>query len=188
MPRFFLAALLCAAPLTAAYAQHDHHDGHDMQMGSMTMPTTGVPTESGQSAFGAITEVVAILEADPKTDWAKVDIDTLRDHLVDMDNVTLHAHVASSPVANGMRFDVTGDEAVRDSIRRMVKSHASMTTEDGGQHVTVTEIPAGASMTVIANDAAGGTRIRALGFFGAMTGGVHHQLHHLMMAKGEMHH
>ena len=47
------------------------------------------PTEAGQGAFAAIQEIVAILEADPDTDWSKVDIDALRQHLVDMNAVTL---------------------------------------------------------------------------------------------------
>jgi hypothetical protein len=43
-----------------------------------------VPQLSGQDAFGAIQEIVGMLEADPATDGSKVDIDALRDHLLDM--------------------------------------------------------------------------------------------------------
>jgi len=77
----------------------------------------GGPKEPSESAFAAIQEVVAILMADPKTDWSKVDIDALRRHLVDMNKLTLFANVASTPIDGGMRFDVTGEGAVRDSIR-----------------------------------------------------------------------
>ena len=70
-----------------------------------------MPTEAGQGAFAAIQEIVAILEADPNTDWSKVDIDALRQHLVDMNAVTLEAKVANAPVEGGLRFDVTGDGA-----------------------------------------------------------------------------
>jgi hypothetical protein len=188
--RFALAAALLAAPLTATFAQHEHHggSGHEMAAGPGAPAMAAMPTESGQAAFGAITEVVNILQADPATDWSKVDVDALRNHLVDMDNVTLHARVTNIPVAGGMRFDVAGDGPVRDSIRRMVASHASMANEEGGQHVIVAETPDGATMTVTSDGPAGAARISALGFFGAMTGGVHHQQHHLMMARGEMHH
>ena len=55
-----------------------------------------------------------ILEADPKTDWSKVDIEALRRHLIDMNNVTLYADVRSEPVEGGMRFTVTGAGAVKD--------------------------------------------------------------------------
>lgn len=184
------AALLGAAPLAALHAQHEHQggSGHDMPAAPAATGMAALPTESGQAAFGAITEVVGILQADPRTDWSKVNIDALRDHLVDMDNVSLHARVTNVPVAGGMRFDIAGDGAVRDSIRRMTASHAGMANGQDGQHVTVAETPDGATMIVTSDDPAGSARIRALGFFGAMTGGVHHQLHHLMMARGEMHH
>ena len=36
------------------------------------------PTQSGQAAFAAIQEIVGILEADPRTDWTKVDVEALR--------------------------------------------------------------------------------------------------------------
>ena len=51
-----------------------------------------------------IQEIVAMLAADPQTDWSKVNIEALREHLVDMDNVTLHAHATSEDVDNGVRF------------------------------------------------------------------------------------
>jgi hypothetical protein len=33
------------------------------------------PTMPGQEAFGAIQEIVRILDADPKTDWSRVDLE-----------------------------------------------------------------------------------------------------------------
>ena len=48
----------------------------------------------GQDAFGTIQEIVQILQSDPKTDWSKVNIDALRQHLIDMNEVTLHAAAA----------------------------------------------------------------------------------------------
>ena len=86
---------------------------HGQMMGEM-------PTQPGQSAFAAIQEIVGILEADPATDWSKVNIDVLREHLVDMDAVTLHAAITSEAVENGIRFVASSDEPVRSSIRRMV--------------------------------------------------------------------
>ena len=48
-----------------------------MGRGNMTRaaPGSAATTEAGQIAFAAIQEIVAILEADPQTDWSKVDID-----------------------------------------------------------------------------------------------------------------
>jgi hypothetical protein len=64
------------------------------------------PLEPGQSAFAAIQEIVEILETDPATDWSKVDVEALRRHLIDMDNVTLAAEVEAAAVNGGARFTV----------------------------------------------------------------------------------
>ncbi len=47
---------------------------------------------TGQDAFGAIQEIVQALQSDPKTEWSKVNIEALRQHLIDITiEVTLHA-------------------------------------------------------------------------------------------------
>jgi hypothetical protein len=140
--------------------------------------------EPGQSAFGAIQEIVEILEADSGTDWSKVDIEGLRRHLVDMDNVTLASTVDAAAVDGGARFTITGTGKVAGSIRRMVVAHAeSMDGVDGWRFVAA-ERPDGATLTVTAPDVATQSKIRALGFIGVMTRGMHHQEHHLMIASG----
>jgi hypothetical protein len=45
----------------------------------------------------------------------------------------------------------------------------------------------GVKLTVTSPDPKQVTRLKALGFMGIMVHGGHHQPHHLMMAKGEMH-
>ncbi len=59
------AAMMFVA--TNAMAQHAH--------------TSGSPSETGQSQFAAIAEIVTLLRDDPNTDWEQVDIKALRDHL-----------------------------------------------------------------------------------------------------------
>jgi hypothetical protein len=50
-----------------------------------------VPTTPGQEVFGTIQEIVKILESDPTTNWSKVNIVALHEHLIDMDEVTMRA-------------------------------------------------------------------------------------------------
>jgi hypothetical protein len=183
------ALALTAPPATAQGPRHTpgmiHSPGLDM---SAAKPAA-LPREGGQSAFAAVGEISNMLQADPATDWSKVDIDALRGHLLDMDNVMMRARVTTTAVAGGARFDIAGDsDAVRQSIRRMVASHSAMTDGDDGRHEVSAPTADGAALTVTAPGDAGEARIRALGFFGLLTGGAHHQQHHLMMAKGEMHH
>lgn len=146
--------------------------------------SAAAPTEPGQSAFAAIQEIVQILEADPRTDWSKVDIEALRQHLIDMNNVTLAAHVAGEPIDGGMKFVVTGDGAVRDSIRRMTTAHAATMDGFGGWHFAAKDTDGGSifEVRVPPQDMA---KLKALGFIGTLTLGMHHQEHHLMIARGE---
>jgi hypothetical protein len=155
---------------------------HQMMMDGGPMVGQG-PTEAGQSAFAAIQEIVAILEADPKTDWSKVNIDALREHLADMDAVTLHAQVDTTPIANGSRFTVTGDGPVKVSIQRMVTAHAATMNGVNGWQFQAITIDSGAMMSVTAPQA-DQAKLKGLGFFGILTLGMHHQQHHLMIARG----
>ena len=74
------------------HGQHMMTQGQHMMSGQHMMhglpPGCAVATQAGQGAFAAIQEVVEILAADSNTDWSKVNIDALRQHLVDMNNVT----------------------------------------------------------------------------------------------------
>jgi hypothetical protein len=192
MTRFaFLFALLAAPGLVFAQdatGQHGgmqhvpgvvSHEGHGMNAGAVS---EGI-LEGGQSAFAAIQEIVAQLMADPETDWNHVDIEALRQHLIDMDNVTLHARVRVEEIEDGARFEATSEnEGVTSSIRTMVMAHAA--TMDGveGWTMQAAELSGGAALIVTGADP---VRIRALGFIGVMTVGMHHQAHHLALATGE---
>ena len=143
-----------------------------------------VATEPGQGAFAAIQEIVEILESDPTTDWNKVNVDALRQHLIDMDNVTLRAEVKSEAIDGGMRFNVSGSGPVKDSIQRMVMAHAATMNGAGGWTFTASETDSGAILSVL-TPAKDVPKLRGLGFLGVMTRGMHHQMHHLMIARGE---
>lgn len=174
--------LLLAATLSLpvpAFAQHTHHT---MQPSPHRAGTQ--LREPGQSAFAAVQEIVALLEADPKTDWGQVNIEALRQHLIDMDNVTLRARVDVEPVDGGARFVVTGGPDVAGSIGRMVKAHAATMNGVGGWRMSAEDRPGGAAITVASPRPADAARMRALGFIGIMTRGMHHQQHHLMLARG----
>jgi hypothetical protein len=143
-----------------------------------------MPKETGQAAFAAIQEIVAMLDADPATNWAKVDIEDLRQHLIDMNNVTLGAIVEVAELEGGIRFSVSGDGLVRESVWRVVMAHAAtMNGVDGWKFAAETS-DSGATLTVSPPDQASMAKLRALGFIGVMTLGMHHQQHHWMLATG----
>jgi hypothetical protein len=183
--RRLLAILTVCLPLqaNAQTAHRDHMATGDMHAAHMRGTAIARPLQAGQGAFAAIQEIVEILEADPNTDWTKVNIDALRQHLVDMNNVTLAAIVKTEPVEGGMRYSVTGSDPITGSIRRMVTAHAATMNNVDGWTFKAADIESGAALTVLvpANDA---SKLRGLGFLGVMTHGMHHQEHHLMIARG----
>jgi hypothetical protein len=143
---------------------------------------------AGQAAFATIREVVRTLEADPNTDWSKVNIEALRQHLIDMDDVTMQSVVAQREIPGGFEADVTGSGRTVGAIRRMTKNHAAMLDAGSDYRASATDIPGGARVRVVArnqSDARAVSRVRGLGFAGILTEGDHHPMHHLALARGE---
>ena len=162
-----------------------HSGAGQHNMVGMHGDKTGQPILPGQDAFGAIQEVVQILQADPATDWSKVKISALRQHLIDMSEVTLHAVAAERNLDNGIEIAVTGEVRTLDAIKRTVPAHITELVKLGW-NAKAEDLPNGVKLTVITNDPKEAIKLHALGFMGIMVQGGHHQPHHLMIAKGEM--
>lgn len=191
-----LGALLITAPLLAQSPpapptpghQPSHQMGHHMHGHHPMTPAAEAPTPPGQDAFGAIAEVVRRLEADPSTDWSKVNLEALRRHLVDMNEVVLRAEVRARPVPGGLAMDITGAARTARAIRAMVVPHAAELGRMDDWLAGTEVIRDGIRLTVTARkpeDAQVVARIRGLGFIGLLVQGGHHGPHHLAMAKGE---
>jgi hypothetical protein len=146
------------------------------------------PTSPGQDAFGAIQEIVQILEADRKTDWSKVDLEALRQHLIDMNEVTLKADAAPKQIDGGLEITVTGTGRTLVAIQRMIPAWVQMANGHGGWSAKAAELPNGELLTVTATNPKEVQHIRGLGFIGLLASGSWHQPHHLAMAKGEFDH
>lgn len=116
------AAFIFAA--STAFSQHAHG--------------TNAVRETGQSQFAAIAEIVSVLRDDPKTNWADVNIDALRNHLMDMDAVTTQARVKKAVTDLAVTFTISGEEAVAHSIQRMVLAHSPMLENATDWRVTAT--------------------------------------------------
>jgi len=165
----------------AANTKHIDHAQH------MRGPKAAKPTMPGQEVFGTIQEIVNILEADPATNWSKVNIAALREHLIDMDEVTMRALTDQQALADGIAITVTGEGRTLDAIKRMVPAHAHELAALGWQART-DDLPNGVKLVVTTSDPRQVMKLNALGFMGIMVQGEHHQIHHLMMAKGGFSH
>ena len=188
-----------ARPTTAS-GQHPMGPGHMQEMMGQhqgMMPMTGdhamrgaetMPTLPGQDAFGAIQEIVSILDTDPKTDWSKVDLEALRQHLIDMNEVTLKAEAAPKKIDGGLEIAVTGSGRTLVAIQRMIPAWVAMANGHDGWSARAAKLPNGELMTVTATDPKEIQHIRGLGFIGLLASGSWHQAHHLAMAQGGFDH
>jgi hypothetical protein len=161
---------------------------HEMHHPRHASGAAGEPLMPGQDAFGAIAEVVRILDTDPATDWSRVDLERLRQHLIDMNEVVLRSQVKQTPVPGGLAMEVTGSGRTEQAIRAMLVPHAAELDRMPSLAARTEVIPGGVRLTVTAkpvDDARAAARLRGLGFAGLLTVGAHHGPHHLAMARGE---
>ncbi|HEX7968761.1 MAG TPA: hypothetical protein VF502_11115 [Stellaceae bacterium] len=203
------AAILVASAVAVAQTMPEHAGQPDMkammqqhgggmmqdhgammqQHGAMMqgMGDAGTPMLPGQDAFGAVQEIVRMLEADANTDWTKVDLPALREHLIDMNEVTLKAKADERPIEHGLEVAVTGSGRTLEAIQRMLPAHAQELNGLHGWTAESSALPDGVLLKVTSADPGEVAHIRGLGFIGLLASGSHHQPHHLAMAKGERH-
>jgi hypothetical protein len=175
-------AVLAASAML--FAQERWHMDHAQHMHGADAAT---PTHPGQEAFGTIQEIVRILEADPATDWSKVNIGALREHLIDMDEVILRARASERPLEDGIEITVTGEGRTLSAIKRMVPAHTrELVALRWG--ASAQDLPNGVKLVVTSSDPQQVIKLKALGFMGIMVQGGHHQPHHLMIARGQLIH
>lgn len=181
-----LAAVALPRPLRAQHTDHAAHQAaakRDTSAAKRDTAATRTATLPGQDAFGAIAEIVKILKADPATDWSKVNLEALRQHLIDMHEVTLNAVVRSEEAPGGLWLTVTGQARTRDAIQRMIGAHGHMLMMEGleGEAEPIAD---GMRWRVTTRDPKRVAELRGLGFIGIMTLGDHHTAHHVQLARG----
>ena len=187
----FLALLATSALLTnkvwandAMAHSHHHSSSHS------TYQTTPL-TEAGQSIFATVSEVVAALEANPNTDWSKVNIPALYQHLVDMKHVAENVRILrEGKTKHGISLvlEVT-ERRTREALDRVLPAHANQLKESLGWHMQVQrQGKKEVHIQVNAHNEADRVKIQALGYMGVMAYGNHHQPHHWLMATGQAPH
>lgn len=191
-----LVTLLALGPVAARApaqeAEHAGHGGHaDHQAGTDSASQAEGPlTEPGNAAFAAIREVVETLNAREDTDWSRVDLEALRQHLVDMRRFTTEAAIVErEPVEGGLRVVVRGTEPeASESIRRALRAHAPMLERETGWSASVESSGEGTSLLVTGAGEEDARKIRGLGYIGLMATGAHHTRHHWRIATGRSPH
>lgn len=182
------AAVAVALTASAGLAQTNHADmDHSAHRGAGPRPAAASAlSEPGQGAFAALSEVVRLLETRPDTDWSKVDLRALRDHLIDMDRLVRDTIVTEEALPNGIEAVVRGDGATLAAAQRMVPAHAAMLRRSG-MRAEARVHDDRVVLRVTADDPATAKRIQGLGFYGLMASQDHHREHHMAIVKGDGH-
>ena len=179
-----IAAMTIVMPMASAHMHHTNMT-HAEMMGYSTAPTQVVLTESGTDPFATLQEVITALEADPSTNWERVNIEALRLHLVEMQDMTINVAVKQRHINNGFQAVVTPttSNAVQ-SLTRVLSGHPAQMKAETGWDMQVRDNNGVFTLTVTTDNAIDVAKIRGLGYIGVMAYGNHHQPHHWAMASG----
>ncbi len=183
-----IAALLAISAATLAvpvYAAEHNHEHHQAMSGASSSNTP--LTAPGNDAFAAIQEAVGQLLADPNTDWSRVNLEGLRQHLRDMQNFTFNVEVtAQKPIDGGVEFTVKPTTpGAAASLGRLFSAHPMILKQESGWDMKTKKNADGSTTArVTSAKAEDAVKIRGLGYIGLIAYGKHHQLHHWLMATG----
>jgi len=159
------------------YGQHDMHQNHT----PLTKP--------GNDIFGTIQEVVQKLESNPDTDWSQVNLEALRQHLLDMKAFTEEVQVLTKgEIKKGVEITVRPQtERAVLALKKLFAMHPGMIKKEKGWDMIAKQDGDKWILTCTTDDEAEVEKVRALGYIGLLAEGSHHQLHHWMIATGKMH-
>ena len=180
-------------PATPSADQSMHanmnHETHMMQEPAQTdvsMVSTSPLTEPGNAIFATIQEVVNQLLQDDDTDWEKVDLESLRQHLIDMENFTVNVQVISkTDIEQGVQVLIEPNTTqAAGSLDRALSAHPAMLEQETGWSMVSEKSGNNYRIQITSSNPEDVVKIRALGYIGIMTMGSHHQPHHWAMASG----
>ena len=168
--------------------EHSSDMNHDTPIEDNTthQESTAILSEAGTDPFAVIQEVIALLEANPDTDWSAVNIEALRLHLVEMQDMTLNVTVEQEPIKLGFKAVITPTtKRALQSMSRIFSAHPSIIKEETGWDMFVTDNNGIFTIEVTSDQLQEVDKIRGLGYIGIMAYGNHHQPHHWAMASGD---
>lgn len=147
---------------------------------------SNVLAEAGNDAFGTIQEVIKKLDNNLNTDWNKVDLEALRKHLQDMNDMTLNIEIISqTPIANGLEVTVQPTtKRASFALERVFAAHPAQLKIDTGWDMKVIKNNNQYTLITTSGNPKDISKIRGLGYIGLMAYGNHHQPHHWEIATG----
>ncbi len=165
---------------------HDTHMMQELPQADVAMASTSPLTEPGNAIFATLQEVVNQLLQDDNTDWEKVDLESLRQHLIDMENFTVNVRVISkTDIEQGVQVLIEPNTTqAAGSLDRALSAHPAMLEQETGWSMVSEKSANNYRIQITSTNPEDVMKIRALGYIGIMTMGSHHQPHHWAMASG----
>ncbi len=142
----------------------------------------------GNQIFGAIQETITALEKNPSTDWEQVNLEALRQHLLDMKAFTEEVEVLEKqPIEQGVELRVRPfTERGGTALERVLSMHPMMLNNEKGWTMESEQNNGVWTITCTTPNSEEVPKVRALGYIGLLAAGAHHQHHHWMIATGQM--
>ncbi len=176
MKTLLLITLMIASLLTFKYYQNQNLNNTLL-------------TEAGNDIFGTIQEVINKLNTNPNTNWKQVNIEALRQHLLDMSDIASAVDVISqTPIKNGLRVVISPNKprALR-SLERILRNYPEQLQSKTGWIMRIKKQGLQYQLTITGKPS-DADKIRALGYFGLMTYGNQHQVHHWSIINSKNNH
>jgi hypothetical protein len=176
--------ILCLVFSTNIFAENNHSAMHHQQMMKATESNL---TQAGNDIFATIQEVIIKLNNNPDTDWSKVDIEALRQHLLDMNDMAVNVEILNQkPLINGLRIALQGTTArAEKTLVRVFKAHPMHLKRETGWDMQVERYGKQFIVTTTTEKPGQTQKIIALSYIGLMAYGKHHQVHHWGMSTGQ---
>lgn len=163
-------------------AESHHMQAHEAAAASLETP--------GNAVFGTIQEVLRKLEADPSTDWKKVNLEPLRQHLLDMHHMAEHVDVVAQKfIDKGIELTVRATlPSAIPALDRVFNAHPKILKAETGWDMTASKDKDKYKLRITCDDPSQVDKLRALGYIGIMAEGNHHAAHHWALARGQIPH
>jgi len=149
-------------------AQHSQHQSRIV---------SSVLTESGTDIFATIQEVIHKLSTDPDTDWSKVNLEALRQHLRDMFEFSYNVDVLSQQaIEHGVKIKVKPVTVrAEKALDKVLNAHPMMLKMETGWDMQSTKTDREYQIIVTTTNPSEIDKIRGLGYIGLLAIGNHHQ-------------
>lgn len=169
--------------ISCAYETDEHSFEYHEQITQQEVPSL---TEAGNDIFATIQEVITKLNTDTNINWDEVNIEALREHLLDMRDMTINVEVISqNRLENGSEILIRpSTDRAKQAMERVLSAHPEQLKQEANWQMQVQKRGDKYLLTTVTEKPEEVNKIIGLGYIGLMAYGSHHQPHHWSMATG----